>query len=181
MDFNDVIFTRRSVRKYLPRAIEKEKLEAVLKAGAYAPTAMNNRNRKFVAVTKPELLSRLNAAVEKSADEATVERIRSRNGGRFDFFYSVPVLIFVVSSDKLYPAADCACANENMFLAAKNEGLGTCWINQLYSAGEKPELREFYREIGINDDEKVYGCCALGYADGETPLSKPKNDEIIIL
>lgn len=181
MDFNDVIFSRRSVRKYLPRAVEREKLEAVLKAGAYAPTAMNNRNRKFVAVTKPELLDRLNEAVEKTVDEGTRERIKSRNGGRFDFFYSAPALIFVVSSDKLYPEADCACANENMFLAAKNEGLGTCWINQLYSAGEKPELRAFYREIGITDDEKVYGCCALGYADGETPLSKPKNDEIIIL
>ena len=92
MDFNDVIFTRRSVRKYLPRAVEKEKLEAVLKAGVYAPTAMNNRNRKFVAVTKPELLSRLNAAVEKSADEATVERIRSRNDGRFDFSILRPSL-----------------------------------------------------------------------------------------
>ena len=181
MDFNEVLFDRRSVRKFLPRAVEKEKVEAVLKAGTYAPTAMNNRNRKFVAVTDPKLLARLNEAVEKTVDESTKERIKSRNGGKFDFFYSAPVLIFVVSSDCLYPEADCAVANENMFLAAKNEGLGTCWINQLYSAGEKPELRAFYREIGIADNEKVYCCCALGYADGETPLSKPKTDVTIIL
>ncbi|MFR6641574.1 MAG: nitroreductase family protein [Christensenellales bacterium] len=140
MDFNDVIFTRRSVRKYLPRAVEKEKLEAVLKAGVYAPTAMNNRNRKFVAVTKrnfslgstPPSKNRRTRQQSNESGRATVE-VR--------LFYSAPVLIFVVSSDKIYPAADCACANENMFLAAKNEAWDLLDKPTLFGGRETRTLR----------------------------------------
>ena len=79
MEIKDAIFGRRSVRKYLPRAVEREKLEAVLRAGSYAPSAMNNMSRQFVAITKPELLAALNKAVEKTADEGLVKHIKSRS------------------------------------------------------------------------------------------------------
>ena len=39
----EVLYTRRSVRKYLPRQVEEEKLEAILKAGMYAPSGHNKQ------------------------------------------------------------------------------------------------------------------------------------------
>lgn len=182
MEIKDAIFGRRSVRKYLPRAVEIEKLEAVLRAGSYAPSAMNNMSRQFVAITKPELLAALNKAVEKTADEGLVKHIKSRSEtGEFDFFYKAPVLIAVCDDpEQMRPAEDCAIALENMFLAAYDEGLGTCWINQLTDKSDAPEIHSVLTAAGMKDGYRVYGCCALGYAAVKPELVKPKTNEIII-
>ena len=49
------------------------------------------------------------------------------------------------------------------------------WINQLRWLNENPVLLEAMREIGLEDDERVYGALALGYADTEDgiPIRKP--------
>jgi len=60
---------------------------------------------------------------------------------------------------------DCACAIENMFLAAHSLGIGSCWINQLGTTCDDPEVRELITSLGVPKDHKVYGCVALGYAD----------------
>ena len=182
METKDAIFGRRSVRKYLPRAVEREKIEAVLRAGSYAPSAMNNMSRQFVAITKPELLTALNKAVENSADETLVQRIKSRSEtGEFDFFYKAPVFIAVCDDPaQMRPNEDCAAALENMFLAAYDEGLGTCWINQLTDKSDAPEIHSVLVAAGMKEGYRVYGCCALGYADGKPELSKSKTNEIVI-
>ena len=63
--------TRRSVRKYLPKQITDAELDAVLRAGTYAPTAMGRQSPKIVVLQKPEdiaRLERMNAAVLQSPD-----------------------------------------------------------------------------------------------------------------
>lgn len=181
MDFNEVLYTRRSVRKYESRPVEREKLDEVLKAASYAPSALNNRDRKFVAITNASVLARLNEVVANAVDETTRERITSRGNGKFEFFYSAPVLILVATSNELCARADCAVALENAFLAAKNLGLGSCWINQLNGLNDDPAVRELFGELGLEANDRVYGCCALGYPACETPLSKPKGDKTIII
>ena len=70
---------------------------------------------------------------------------------------------------------------ENMFLAALDAGLGSCWINQLTDRSDEKAINAVLTKAGMEKGYKVYGCCALGYAAGETILSKPKTNEIIIL
>ena len=65
---------------------------------------------------------------------------------------------------------DCACAIENMFLAAHSLGIGSCWINQLGTTCDDPEVREFISSLGVPENNKVYGCVALGYADPKISL-----------
>ena len=183
MAVKEALFARRSVRKYSDRAVEREKLEYVLKAGAYAPSALNNQSRQFIAITDKNLLNSLNEAVESGSDEATRARIKGRSeSGKFNFFYEAPVLIAVCNSpDSFRPKEDCACALENMFLAALDAGLGSCWINQLTDRSDEKAINAVLTKAGMEKGYKVYGCCALGYAAGETILSKPKTNEIIIL
>lgn len=66
--------------------------------------------------------------------------------------------------------ADCACALENMMLMANALDLGSVWINQLRWLNENPVLLEAMKEIGLADDERVYGALAVGYADSEDGL-----------
>lgn len=44
---------------------------------------------------------------------------------------------------------DCACALQNIFLAAKSLGIGSCWINQLGQTCDDPDVRAFLTGLGI--------------------------------
>ena len=80
------LLERRSVRKYKPEQITEEQLDAVLKAGLYAPTAKNNQKPVMVAVRDKEtrdLLSKINAEI---MDVET------------DPFYGAPTVLVVLAS-----------------------------------------------------------------------------------
>lgn len=67
---------------------------------------------------------------------------------------------------------DCACAIENMFLAACSLGIGSCWINQLGTTCDDPQVRELLTELGVPENHKVYGCVALGYKAEGAPMKE---------
>ena len=61
----ETLKNRRSIRKYQSRQVSDELLDAVLEAGVYAPSAMNNQKTVLVAVRDKKTrdqLSRMNAA-----------------------------------------------------------------------------------------------------------------------
>ena len=61
-----------------------------------------------------------------------------------------------------------------MFLAAQSLGIGSCWINQLGTTCDDPEVREFITALGVPANHKVYGCVALGYPDSKIPMKEKK-------
>ena len=80
-------------------------------------------------------------------------------------YYHAPTLVIVSNEPTQWWAAmDCACAMQNIFLAAKSLGIGSCWINQLGQTYDDPEVRAFLTKLGIPENHRVYGCAALGYA-----------------
>ena len=183
MNVNEAIMKRRSIRSFKSDAVERAKLEEILQAGAYAPSALNNQNRQLIAITDSRILKRINDAVENAVDKETKERILSRaQDGKFNFFYNAPVLILVCCDEKeRYPQEDCACALENMFLSAYSLGLGTCWINQLSALSRTETIRALLEEMGMKKGYAVNGCCALGYSAVEGKLSKAKTNDIKII
>lgn len=66
---------------------------------------------------------------------------------------------------------------ENIFLAAKSLGIGSCWINQLGQTCDDPDVRAFLTKLGVPESHKVYGCAALGYAPADAPVKKKKVKE----
>lgn len=169
-----VLLERRSCRSYdREKAIKEDDLFQILKAAAYAPSAMNTQAWHFTAVTHAEKLEKLNRAVYEQMDEATRTRISGRAAdGTFHFFYHAPALIIVSCNPDAspYPEADCACALQNLFLAATSLGLGSCWINQLTHNSFEPIVRAVLDELGVPPQNKVYGCAALGYAAAASPM-----------
>ena len=172
----DEIYSRRSVRKYLPDPVPREKIVEVIQAGTCAPSALNNMQRQFTAIINREIIDLLNRAVEDALDQTSKTRIKSRMNGKFSFFYDAPALIVVSTDpDSLCPAADCAVSLENMFLKAEQLGLSTCWINQLNALCSDDKVRRVLTKAGIPPHHKVYGSCAIGYsyAEKKTVISKP--------
>ena len=174
------IIERRSVRSFDPdRKVADNDLMTILKAGAYAPSAMNAQAWHFTAVSDAAKLSALNEAVKAEMGASDIERNIARSKDEtYNFYYHAPLLVIVSVSDKAYyPREDAACALENMFLAAHAVGLGSCWINQL--GGDNCEkLRDLLTEAGVPAGHRVYGCCALGYAAGEPAPRKPRVEKI---
>ncbi len=168
------ILERRSVRVFdTAKTVSENILTEIVKAGAYAPSAMNRQAWHFTVVENKELLLKLNTAVKALASQSEEERIRARStDDTYNFYYNAPVLIIVSMSDNaLYPREDAGCAMENMMLAATSLSLGTCWINQLGNgASENAGVRAVLDEMNVPKENKVYAALAVGYALKSSPL-----------
>ena len=178
----DLIKTRRSTRKYLDRPVPRELLEQIVEAGRYAPSGGNNQTGHFLVVTDPAVLARLaEMAQEAFAGMEVMENtyrslafaIQAAKRGGYVFHYHAPTLI-IAANKKDYGnnMADTACALENMMLMANALDLGSCWINQLRWLNEDPALLAYERELGLAEDERVYGAVAVGFVD--TPDGLPE-------
>ena len=152
MDALEALVTRRSTRNYKPDPVEQEKLDKLLEAGRQAPSGGNNQTSHFFVIRNREVLDKLIEMTEKAFSgmeitENTYASIKhsivaSKKGG-YVVCYNAPVLI-VVANRKNYGnnIADCACAIENMMVAANALDLGSCWINQLKWLNEETEIVE---------------------------------------
>ena len=180
MEALEAIMTRRSTRNYRPEPVEKEKICQILEAGRQAPSGGNNQTSHFFVIRNREVLDRLTAMVEKAfagmeITENTYASMKhsiqaSRKGG-YVFCYNAPVLIAVANRlDYGNNIADCACAIENMMVAANALDLGSCWINQLKWLNEEAEIVDYLRGLGLKEGERVYGAVIIGYPASESGL-----------
>jgi len=144
-----VIKKRRSIREYLPKEVEKEKLDEILKAAMFAPTAHNRRSWEFVVVRDKETIEKLSKATKWS-----------------DFAKEAPVVVILCADETLDPrwVEDLSIAAGYIYLEAVNQGLGTCWIAVRDPQGSIDE-ENYVREI-IGAPEKIRILCLmpLGYS-----------------
>ena len=180
MDALEAIVSRRSTRNYKPDPIGEEILGKVLEAGRQAPSGGNNQTSHFFVIRKREVLDRLVGMVERAFARMEVTEdmyasmkhsVTAAKKGGYVFCYNAPVLI-VVANRKGYGnnIADCACAIENMMVAANALDLGSCWINQLKWLNEEAEILEYLRSFGLKEEERVYGAVIVGYPATESGL-----------
>lgn len=191
MNTLEAIRTRRSTRRFSDRSIEREKLEKIIYAGRLAPSGGNSQSCHFIVVRNKKVLSKLADMVQKAFSEmeiteglyrSIVHSIQASRSGGYVFHYD-PDCLIIVANQKDYGnnIADTACAIENMMLAANELGLGSVWINQLKWLNEDERLLEYERSLGLEENERIYGALAVGYADTEnglplrTPLERDGN------
>ena len=180
MDALTALVTRRSTRNYKPDPVEQEKLDKILEAGRQAPSGGNNQTSHFFVIRNQKVLDRLIEMTEKAFSHMEITEntyasmkhsIAAWKKGGYVFCYNAPILI-VVANRKGYGnnIADCACAIENMMVAANALDLGSCWINQLKWLNEEAEIVEYLRSFGMREDESVYGAVIIGYPATESGL-----------
>lgn len=170
------IKSRRSVRVYTDRQVSTEDLNLILQAATYAPSGMNLQTWHFTAIRDAAVLRELNekikAAFAKSDDPHLQERGHSQT---YCCYYHAPTLVIASNEPTQWWAPmDCACALQNIFLAARSLGIGSCWINQLGQTCDDPDVRAFLTKLGVPQNHRVYGCAALGYAPADAPVKEKK-------
>lgn len=176
-----IIMERRSVRSYTQEQIKEDQLQTILKAGTYAPSAMNQQSWHFTAIQKKDLINRINAECKsiflKSGNKNFEERAKSEN---FDLFYNAPTLI-VVSGDKnnIAPQIDCAIALQNMFLGAESINIGSCWIHGVTTLENSEGGKALMKELGIPEGYAIFGSGVFGYKAAGSPDPAPRKEHPI--
>jgi nitroreductase len=177
------LLNRRSVRTYKPEQIKDEDLQIILKAGMYAPSAMNQQSRHFTVVQNKETLRRINETCKvifsKSGNQRFEEMAKSEN---FSVFHNAPTLIIVSGDEKaIAPQCDCTLANGTMFLAAASIGIASCWIHALTQINGTAEGQALIKELGLPEGNKIFASGAFGYNASELPIAPPRKENVVTI
>ncbi len=156
----EIIRKRRSVRTFLGKDVEQEKLSEVLGAAMVAPTARNLRPCEFVVVRDGNARTRLSRATNYSA-----------------FAKNAPVVIAIcydTTRGKRFKE-DCSLAAGSLYLEAMNQGLGTCFVQIADTEGPEGNPEEFVRNtLAIPEHMRVLCLMPLGYPDR---MPEPHRDD----
>ena len=153
MDFYEVIKTRRSVRSYKPDPIPEDVYGRILNAARIAPSGGNRQPTRLIIVKdnqrKESLIPLCNGqtfiAQAPVVLVACGQEIQTNRGGYMG---------------KLSMLVDVAIAVDHLTLAARAEGIGTCWIGSFKNDG----LKQF---LNVPDNYQVVALTPLGYPDGD--------------
>ncbi len=157
MDVFEAIESRRSIRKYLTKEVEQDKIDKIIESARIAPSAANRQEWKFVVV-KDQLIR------DKLVDACMGQK----------FVAQAPVLIAACSteSEKIMPcgqyaySVDLSIALSFMILEATELGLGTCWLG----AFKEDDVKSI---LNIPEEVRLVGLTTLGYSD-ESPDKRPR-------
>ena len=146
MEFNDIIFSRKSIRNYTEQAVEPEKLTKILEAARAAPSWANKQCCQYVVVSDKAKIKEFSSIINPWLKQAPVLIVAcadpkdsgSRNG--MDYFL-----------------VDVAISLQQLILAATDLGLGTCWIGGFSEEKVKKVLE-------IPNNIKVVALTPIGYA-----------------
>ncbi|MCW2542750.1 MAG: cob(II)yrinic acid a,c-diamide reductase [Frankiales bacterium] len=175
----DVIGARRDVRRFRPDPVDPVLLERVLTAGHQAPSVGHSQPWRFVVVRDPALREQaaLMADRERLAQAGQLEAAAARQllDLQLEGIREAPLGV-VVCCDRRTPAAgvlgratfpdadlwSCACAIQNLWLAARAEGLGMGWVTLFQPAGLASLLE-------LPDGVVTLGWLCLGWPDERPP------------
>ncbi|MCF0223734.1 MAG: nitroreductase family protein [Fibrobacter sp.] len=153
MEFSKVVTERFACKKFdAAKSVEIEKINAVLEMGRQAPTAKNLQEQHIYVLRSNEALSKM--------DEVTPCR------------YGAPIAL-VVAFDKnnvyTYPGGqrdsgieDASIVATHLMLAAKDQGLDSCWVNNF----DPQKLKDL---LGLPKQEEILMILSVGYASVDAP------------
>ena len=157
MDVEKAIRTRRSIRNWQDRPLEKGTLQELLEAARLSPTARNVQHWEIIAVTDRE---RLRALVPICNNQRHVG-----DAGAFLFIVSDPAA--------KWKHVDPAIAMDHITLRAHEMGLGTCWIG----AFDEGAMRSY---LGIPKEKVTVIGMTVGYpAEEPAPKERTSLDALI--
>lgn len=165
----DNIKARRSVRAYKSDAVDKEKLDAILEAGTYAPTGGGHQSPTIIAITSKKY--------RKEIAELNAEIM----GSNTDPYYGAPVIILVLADAGANTfIEDGSCVLENMMLAATSLGLGSVWVHREREIFDSEKGKKLLNEWNLPETLRGVGSIALGYPLTPVGIAAKRKDNYIV-
>jgi nitroreductase len=164
MDAMEAIFTRRSIRKYIPTPVAENTLHELLNAAMSAPSSSNGQPWHFVAVTDRKIIDEIPKFHPYS-----------------NMVKESPLVVFVCGDLQLEKGKgvwvqDCSAATENLLIAANAMGLGAVWLG-VYPLEER--VTGSRRLLGLPDNIVPLSIVVIGYpAEKKPPANRFKSERI---
>lgn len=168
MDYLKPILERRSHRSYDNRPVPQDVIENILKAGMFAPSAMNSQPWEFLIMKDDEKRTRVSELVPY-----------------WSMLKNAPLGILVLANTLNYRATtkefivqDCAASTQNILLAAEAQGLGGVWLGLYPKADIMKKIRRIYE---IPEHIYPFSIASIGYPYKELrPHRTYKEDKVHI-
>ena len=173
--FQKIVRGRRSIRRFLPAPVEREKLLACLEAARLAPSAHNAQPWRFIVVDDPGLKERLAAAAFSGIYSGS------------KFAAQAPVILVLLARTKFiahglggqlqnvpFHLLDIGIAGEHIVLQAEELGLATCWMGWF-------NYRKVRKLLAIPRKYKIIAVMPVGYAEKRPRREPPRRtlEEIV--
>lgn len=172
MEFRQVVYSRRAVRAFEGRSIDRATFERLIDMAIQAPSAVNEQPWSFSVVQDKTLLSKISQQAKAHVLAQPPVGLASSHlrelAGRadFDVLHGAPALVVISSRPGPWACEDCALAAQNFMLAACAEGLGTCWIGFAQGWLATAEGRA---ALGLSADHEPRAPIIVGYPRGPVP------------
>lgn len=153
------IMRRRSIRKYKDKPVDRDVLDAILQAGAAAPSSSNRQPWEFIVITGQEMREGLSQAHPYAR-----------------MLLQAPVCIIVCGNkERFYPdkklqdcwVQDCSAVTENILIAAQSLGLGTCWCGVF---PRRERVQAVSKLLSLPGETIPLCLIALGHPDEDPPV-----------
>lgn len=186
----DTIKNRRSIRRYLDKPVPREIVNELIDAAIYAPSSHNRQPWNFTIITSKKVIDELSADINAwyssiiklstplyliKEVKKSVDAMRARVESEKDlFFYHAPCIIIIHAPKKRFFSQDCACAAQNMMLAARSLDIGSCWIGFADIVLDKSS--KIKKKLGIPVSHGIMATVAFGYPEKFPSQALPRRD-----
>lgn len=174
----DPIFERVSIRRFLDKPVEREKVEKLMRAAMQAPSSTNQQDWEFIVVTDKALcesLSKVSAGGPPPKPRPGHEPPPGpppggMGGGPSIHCKDAPLCIVCLgNTDRMNCPEnweqDLGAATQNILLEAVQLGLGGVWMSVVGLKYREDNMRELFN---LPDNILPYCILAIGYP-AETP------------
>jgi nitroreductase len=186
------IYERRAIRKFKDEGVDKAILLELLNAARMAPSAINKQPWHFYVLTDKEMIKRFSNSIIKNSKMKMLKAglkealhhilhpgsFHLKDGLDFfkaddPIFHGAPVVIFISSTkDNEWASLDIGMCAQNIMLAARSLGLGTCPVG----LAKFIENTDEYKELNIPSSEHINLAILVGYANENPAVHERKQD-----
>ena len=148
----ELALRRRSVRRYRHEHIDDGIINEIMKVALTAPMSFGHKAVEFVVVRDADMIRNIGACKTygrsqiNGADAVVVTMVRTKDKGQAEFWIE-----------------DGAIASSYILLAAKQYGLGACWVHIRNRMGQRKTSDEEIRKLlNVPDGYTVLNLVAIG-------------------
>lgn len=176
----EVIRQRRSIRQYETRQISDNKLNAILEAALFAPTAMNQQKWHFAVVQNKSVLAKMDGiARENKLNSNIAFLVKKAEQNDYHTYYRAPTVVIISGEQQAkFIQMDCAAAAQNIALAAESLGIGSCIMTSAGFLFASAKGRAMKKELGIPEGYEHICSVSLGYKGTDKTTAPPRNREV---
>ncbi len=164
MNFTELALKRQSVREYINKPVEQEKINKIIEACRIAPSASNSQPWHIIMVTNTEIKNKVAKATYSNA--VSFNKFAPQAGAIAVIVIEKPRIITQVGGflkNREFPLIDIGIISEHFCLKATELGLGTCmlgWFNE----------KKIKHILNIPKKKRIGLVITLGYAPDDYKL-----------